>query len=167
MGKLDIIKEFNRSCDEVVNTSITIASKYTEDLDNVIFDVQELLQDRDSMSVDELTKYIALIPVMIYDLIDKMQVLGVRSDLARMQRRAEFNRVYIEQEYGTVPEKTSIAQTASENEQFIEDMYNGVYKLCTRKIETADMLHSSLKKVLQWKLTELEVTRNDMLANRR
>ena len=167
MSKLDIIKEFNKDCDEVVTTATTIADKYTNDLDVVLFEIRELLDRQTELSVDDLTKYIAIIPVMIYDLIDKMQVLGVRSDAAKTERKTQFNKAYITREETTVAAKTSDAQLIVEDEQFIEDMYSRIYKLCEAKIDVAEMLHSSLKKILQWKLTELETTRNDMLANRR
>lgn len=167
MSKLDIIREFNKDCDEVVTTATTIADKYTNDLDIVLFEIRDLLNRQTELSVDDLTKYIAVIPVMIYDLIDKMQVLGVRSDAAKTERKTQFNKAYITSEETTVAAKTSAAQLIVEDEQFIEDMYSRIYKLCEAKIDVAEMLHSSLKKILQWKLTELETTRNDMLANRR
>jgi hypothetical protein len=167
LSRIAIIKDFNKSCADIVSTATQISDKYTEPLDKVIFEVQTLMQDRDQLSVDELTKYISLIPVMIYNLVDNMQILGVRTDAAKMQRKAEYNKAYLDQATGTVADKTSNAQIVTENEQFIEDIYTRVYKLCDHKIEIATMLHSSLKKILQWKLTEMEVTRNDMLANRR
>ena len=164
--KLQLITQFDEQCKDVVSTATTIADKYTEPLDDTMFKVQELLKDKDALSVTDLTKYIALIPVMIYDLVDNMQILGVRTDAAKMQRKAEFNKAYLNQDTGTVAEKTSTAQVACEDNQFIEDIYTRVYKLCEHKIEVATMLHGSLKKILQWKLTEMEVTRTDMLSNR-
>lgn len=167
MSKINFLKEFSRGCDDIVGTAITISSKYTDELDDIMFDIKQLLDNQDSLTVDDLTKYIAIIPVMIYDLIDKMQVLAIRTDAARTERKTEFNRAYITSDESTVAAKTSSAQLSTENEQFVEDIYNRVYKLCENKIEAAEMLHSSLKKILQWKLTEMETTRNDMLANRR
>lgn len=164
--KLKIIQEFDDKCKDVVSTATSIADKFTQPLDDTMFKVQELLQDKEKLSVDDLTKYIATIPVMIYDLVDNMQILGVRTDAAKMQRKSEFNKAYLDQDTGTVAEKTSNAQRACEDDQFIEDIYTRVYKLCEHKIEVATMLHASLKKILQWKLTEMEVTRTDMLSNR-
>ena len=99
MSRIAIIKDFNKSCADIVSTATQISDKYTEPLDKVIFEVQTLMQDRDQLSVDELTKYISLIPVMIYNLVDNMQILGDRTDAAKMQRKAEYNKAYNKWQY--------------------------------------------------------------------
>lgn len=167
MGKLDLVKQFNRQCDDIVDTALTISEKYTECLDDCIYNVKELLQNTAIISNEDLEKYIALIPVLMYELIDKMQVLAVRVDAAKTQKKTEFNRAYMDSEANTVAAKTSDAQLQVEDEQFIEDIYIRVYKHCEKKLDTAEMLHSSLKKLMNWRLSELDVTRNNMIANGR
>ena len=165
MGKLDLVKQFNRQCDDVVDTALTISEKYTACLDDCIYNVKELLQNTATISNEDLEKYIALIPVLMYELIDKMQVLAVRVDAAKTQKKTEFNKAYITSEENTVAAKTSSAQL--QDEQFIEDIYIRVYKHCEKKLDTAEMLHSSLKKLMNWRLNEFDVTRNNMIANGR
>lgn len=167
MGKLDLVKQFNRQCDDVVDTALTISEKYTECLDDCIYNVKELLQNTDTISNEDLEKYIALIPVLMYELIDKMQVLAVRVDAAKTQKKTKFNKAYITSMELTVAAKTSSAQLQVEDEQFIEDIYLRVYKHCEKKLDTAEMLHSSLKKLMNWRLNEFDVTRNNMIANGR
>ena len=72
MGKLDLVKQFNRQCDDVVDTALTISEKYTGCLDDCIYNVKELLQNTATISNEDLEKYIALIPVLMYELIDKI-----------------------------------------------------------------------------------------------
>ena len=167
MGKLDIIKGFNAQCNDIVDTALTISEKYTGCLDDCIYEVKELLQNTTTISNEDLEKYIALIPVLMYELIDKMQVLSVRVDAAKTQKKTEFNKAYITSEQSTVAAKTSSAQLQVEDEQFIEDVYVRVYKHCEKKLDTAEMLHSSLKKLMNWRLSEMDVTRNNMIANGR
>ena len=167
MGKLDLVKQFNRQCDDVVDTALTISEKYTACLDDCIYNVKELLQNTATISNEDLEKYIALIPVLMYELIDKMQVLAVRVDAAKTQKKTEFNKAYITSEENTVAAKTSSEQLQVEDEQFIEDIYIRVYKHCEKKLDTAEMLHSSLKKLMNWRLNEFDVTRNNMIANGR
>ena len=167
MGKLDLVKQFNRQCDDVVDTALTISEKYTGCSDDCIYNVKELLQNTATISNEDLEKYIALIPVLMYELIDKMQVLAVRVDAAKTQKKTEFNKAYITSEENTVAAKTSSAQLQVEDEQFIEDIYIRVYKHCEKKLDTAEMLHSSLKKLMNWRLNEFDVTRNNMIANGR
>jgi hypothetical protein len=167
MSKLDIIKEFNKQCGDIVNTALTISEKYTSTLDDCIHEVKELLQNTSTLSNDDLEKYIALLPVLMYELIHKMQVLGVRVDAAKTQKKTRFNTAYMHSDECTVAAKTSDAQLMVEEEQFIEDIYIRVYKQCEKKLDIADMLHSSLKKLMNLRLNEFNVTRNNMLSNGR
>ena len=56
VSKLDIIKEFNKQCTDVVNTALTISEKYTSTLDDCIYEVKELLQNTSTLSNDDLEK---------------------------------------------------------------------------------------------------------------
>lgn len=155
------LKQFDEQTNDIINTVDTIAVKYTEDLDKCIDEVNELLLNKDDLTIEQLNYYIAIIPVYLYALTDKIQSLGVKTDAAKMQRRTQYNIAYQEQDHGTVAQKTSVAQQSCEDEQMIEDIFMRVYKKCESKIEIATMLHGSLKKILQWRVSELEVTRTN------
>ena len=166
MGRIDILREFNNECNDIVDTAMSIANKYTNLLDICIFDLKHLLENAPDLSDEKLNHYIAYIPVLIYDLTDRMQILAVRTDAAKMQRKTQFNQVYVQQS-GTIADRSSEAQLQSVDEQFIEDIYTEVYKCCQNKIEAANSLHASLKKIQSWRLAEMDVTKNNMLANGR
>jgi hypothetical protein len=121
--------------------------------------------NKDDLTIEQINFYITMIPVLLYDLHDKMQNLGVKGDAAKMQRKNQYNKAYQEQESGTVAQKTSVAQEACKDEQMIEDIFSRVYKKCENKIDIATMLHGSLKKILQWRVSELEVTRTNIFSN--
>ena len=102
-----------------------------------------------------------LIPILLYDVSQKVQVLGVKSSMAKIERKTKFNEVYMSLTKGTVSHKTAISQNQSIDEQLIEDIYNRVYKTCEDKMEMADLLHSSLKKVHNSKMDEIGITNNN------
>lgn len=157
------ISEFDQQLDDVLETVNTIAITYTKQLDTCIEEVKELLKNKDDLTIEQLNYYISYIPVLLYELTDKIQDLGVKTDAARMQRKQMFNEIYDKQEHGTVAQKTAVAQMGSNSEQMIEDVFNRVYKKCEDKVEMATMLHGSLKKILQWRVSELEVTRTNII----
>lgn len=157
------ISEFDQQMDDVLETVNTIAITYTKQLDTCIEEVKELLKNKDDLTIEQLNYYISYIPVLLYELTDKIQDLGVKTDAARMQRKQMFNEIYDKQEHGTVAQKTAVAQMGSNSEQMIEDVFNRVYKKCEDKVEMATMLHGSLKKILQWRVSELEVTRTNII----
>jgi hypothetical protein len=160
--RLQLIEKFNSETGDIISTVNSITNKFTNQLDECIKEVKELLNSGDEISPEQLNYYVSLIPVLLYDLTGKITELGVKSDAAKMQRKQVFNDSYVEQEHGTVSKKTSIAQNAAMNEQFIEDIMLRAYKECENKIEIATMLHSSLKKVQSWKTAELEITRTNI-----
>ena len=161
--KLKLVQEFDDNTNDIIDTVDTIVDKYTNHLDACIDDVKELLKNKDDLTIEQLNYYISYIPVLLYDVTTRIQDLGIKSDAAKMQRREVFNTTYQELEHGTVQHKTSVSQQACQNEQMIEDIFLRVYKKCESKIEIATMLHGSLKKILQWRISELEVTRTNII----
>lgn len=162
MGRLQLIKTFDKNTVDIIDTVNTITKSYTGELDKCINEVRQLLSTGEDISPDTLNYYITLIPVLLYGLTDRITQLGIKSDAAKMERKKTFNDTYINTKDGTVTEKTAIAQNMAMDDQFVEDIMLRAYKECADKIEIATMLHSSLKKVQNWRTSELEITRNNI-----
>ena len=162
---LNYLNQFDTECNDIISTVDSIATTYTERLDECIEEVQDLIKNKDDLTIEQINFYIIQIPILLYELHDKMQNLGVKGDAAKMQRKNQYNKAYQDQENGTVAQKTSVAQEACKDEQMIEDIFGRVYKKCENKIDIATMLHGSLKKILQWRVSELEVTRTNTFSN--
>ena len=159
------IAQFDIETEDIVDTVDTIVEQYTYELDTCIEEVQDLLKNKDDLTIEQLNYYIAILPVYLYKLNDDLQNMGIKGDAARMQRKAMYNKAYQEQTPGTVAQKTSVAQDASQDEQMMEDVFNRVYKKIETRIDMATMLHGSLKKILNWRISELEVTRTNTFSN--
>lgn len=162
---LNYLNDFSDECDDIIDTVEQIAGTYTGQLDKCIEEVEDLIKNKDDLTIQQINFYIIQIPILLYELHDKIQNLGVKSDAAKMQRKNQYNKAYQEQSKGTVAQKTSVAQDSCQDEQMIEDIFNRVYKKCENKIDIATMLHGSLKKILQWRVSELEVTRTNVYSN--
>ena len=61
-------------------------------------------------------------------------------------------------ETGTVADKDSLAELYSQQEQITNVCYNRAYKIMRSKIENAQELLSSCKKVLSRRMSEFELT---------
>lgn len=162
MGRLQLIKTLDKNTVDIIDTVNTITKSYTGELDKCINEVRQLLSTGEDISPDTLNYYITLIPVLLYGLTDRITQLGIKSDAAKMERKKTFNDTYLNAAPGTVTEKTSLAQNMAMDDQFVEDVMWRAYKECADKIEIATMLHSSLKKVQNWRTSELEITRNNI-----
>lgn len=140
-----------------------LTKKYCKDLDNAVFEIQNLLKNKDDLHIEDINYYIAYLPILLYYAGTGLEHLGIEGDTAKAVRQETFNEVYLEVEEKTVQAKTSAAQQASVSEQLIENAFARAYRQVKNRIEVANTLHSALKKVLQWRMTELEVTsRNAM-----
>ena len=139
-----------------------LVKKYCRDLDNAIDEIKELLKDKDNIEVSKLNYYISYLPILMYYSGNGLEDLGINSDLAKTTRQDAFNEAYLKAGEGTIPEKTSIAQRAVISESVVEKAFDRAYKKVKSRLEYASTLHGSLKKVLQWKISELEVTRTNI-----
>ena len=161
--KIQLLKDFNKQTMDIIETVYAIEDAYTKEANECITEIEKLIKDKEDIDIHILNYYITQIPIIIFNLVDNIQQLAVKSDAAKMQRKEVFNKSMMDQYTGTIADKTSVAQQACQNEQFIEDVFSRVYKQCERKIDILEMLHGSLKKILQWRVSELEVTRTNIL----
>ena len=60
---------------------------------------------------------------------------------------------------GTVADKDSLAELASQEEFIVSAAYNRAYKIMKSKVENAQELLASVKKVLSRRIQEAELTR--------
>ena len=63
------------------------------------------------------------------------------------------------QDKGTIADKDSLAELASQEEYIVSASYTRAYKTVKAKVENAQELLSSCKKVLSRRMAEMELTR--------
>lgn len=151
-------KDVEVSSASVLKIVDQLVKKYCRDLDTVVKEVEDLLRNKEELLVEDLRYYISYLPTQLYFANNALEDLGVEGDVAKAIRAEAFNEAYLNSVEGTVKAKTSDAQKLVVNEQLIEDVFVRAYKKAKARIDHALTLHSALKKILQWKITELEVT---------
>ena len=85
--------------------------------------------------------------------------LGIRDDISKSLWKEIYHTKRNELERGTVADKDSLAELASQQEQLTNICYNRAYRIMKSKVENAQELMSSCKKVLSRRLAEIELTR--------
>ena len=126
--KIQLLKNFNIETQDIIDTVYAIEDAYTKEANECISEIEKLIKDKEDIDIHVLNYYITEIPIIIFNLVDNIQQLAVKSDAAKMQRKEVFNNSMMEQDTGTIADKTSVAQQACQNEQFIEDVFTRVYK---------------------------------------
>ena len=110
------------------------------------------------IDVEDLTYYIAYLPTLIYYVGDRAESVGIKSDSSTVVRKQKFDDFYLLAKGKTVNDKTSETNKLIINESVVESAYKRAYKKIQSRLDIADMVLTSLKKVLQWKITELETS---------
>lgn len=143
-----------------------IVYKYFKELDAVVDEVYDKLRDKSyEFTLPELDYYIALLPNLMYYAGNCLETLGVEGDTAEAIRQDMFNAEYIKAEGRTIQEKTSFVEQLIVNEQLMALAYKRAYKKARIKLDYADSLLASLKKVHAHRMLEYDKYSNSNGVN--
>ena len=153
----DKVEEHSTIIDGLVKDVI---NPYCKDLDNYIGFIKDCLKDGENPPAnDELDDFIMNLSTYIYFASGACEQLGIRDDISKAIYKEIYHTKRNELTNGTVADKDSIAELESMQEQITNIVYNRSYKIIKAKIENAQELLSSCKKVLSHRLSEMELTR--------
>lgn len=136
-----------------------IIRPYCKDLDKYVEFIKDCLADGENPPTDdELDDFCMNLSTYIYFAGGMCEKLGVRDDISRAVYREMYNTSRMKQETGTVADKDSIAELSSQQEQLTNICYNRAYKIMKSKVENAQELLSSFKKVMTRRMQEYSLT---------
>lgn len=136
-----------------------IISPYCKDLDNYVSFIRECLHDGETPpTTQELEDWCMNLSTYIYFASGMTEALGIRDDIAKAVYKEVYNNSRDSIDKGTVADKNSLAELASQEEALISSAYTRSYKIMKAKVENAQDLLGSCKKVLSHRITEEEMT---------
>lgn len=135
-----------------------IVSEQAYEMDKLIDDIKYDLKNQDTMAEDDLMYYISVIPTEIYFLADRAENIGILSDSSKALRKEKYDDLYLKAIGKTVADKTSETNKLVMSEIIIENAYKRAYKKIQSKLDIAELQLNSLKKVLQWRTTQIELS---------
>lgn len=142
----------NKLVDEVIKP-------YCKDLDKYVGFIKDCLKDGENPPTDaELDDFVLNLSTYIYWASGACEQLGIRDDISKAVYKEIYHTRRNELSSGTVADKDSIAELASIQEQITNTVYNRSYKIMKAKVENAQELLSSCKKVLSHRLQEMSLT---------
>ena len=142
--------------DKVVND---IIKPYCKDLDKYVEFVKDCLQDGENPpTTQELEDFCMNLSTNIYFAGGMTEYLGIRDDIAKAIYKEMYNDSRDALVKGTVADKNSLAELASQEEAIVSAAYTRAYKIMKSKVENAQELLGSCKKVLSHRITEEELT---------
>lgn len=151
------VEEDAKIIDKVVNE---IISPYCMELDKYVWKIKQNLKDGENPPTnEELEDYCLNLSAYIYATSTPTERLGMREDISKAIWKETYNTKRRAITGGTVADKDMQAQLESQDEQIINMCYSRAYKMMKLKIENAQELLSSCKKVLSHRMQEMELTR--------
>lgn len=137
-----------------------IIQPYVKDLDAYVLFIKDVLKDGNNPpTVSELEDFCMNLSTFIYFASGMQEQLGIRDDIAKAVYKNTFNETRDNENKGTVADKNSIAELASQQELIVSVCYTRAYRIVKVKVEAAQELLASCKKVISRRIAEMELTK--------
>ena len=153
----DKVEHDTAKLDEIVQD---IIKPYCADLDKYVEFIRSILKDGDNPPTAlELDDFCLNLSVYIYYASGMQEQLGIKDDVAKALYREVYNTTRDNQTTGTVADKDSIAELASQMEYLTSVLYKRAYSVVKAKVSSAQEILASVKKVISRRQSEMELTR--------
>lgn len=157
LGIQEQVEDNARTIDKLVND---IIQPYCSGLDKYVEFIRDCLKDGENPpTTTELEDFCMNLSTYIYFAGGMCEQLGIRDDISRAVYKEMYHTSRATLDKGTVADKDSLAELNSQQEQLVNVCYNRAYKTMKSKVENAQELLSSCKKVLSHRMQEMELTR--------
>lgn len=151
------VESNSESIDKIVDD---IIKPYSKDLDKYIKFISECLKDGENPpTTPELDDWCLNLSTYIYFAGGLCERLGIRDDIAKAVYKEMYHASRASIEKGTVADKDSLAELNSQQESLVSSAYTRAYKTMKAKVENAQELLQSCKKVLSRRIQEQELTK--------
>lgn len=143
--------------EEIVDS---IIKPYCEELDKYVDFIKSILKDEDNPpTAQELDDFCINLSTYLYYAGGMQERLGIKDDIARAVYKEMYHSCRDSIEKGTVADKDSLAELASQEEALVSMAYKRAYGIMKMKVAAGQELLSSVKKVISRRITELELTK--------
>ena len=150
------VENHSNTVDGIVNA---IIKPYSEDLDRYVSFIKDCLKDGERPPTDEeLDDFCLNLSTLIYFSGGMCEYLGIRDDISKAVYRDIYHESRSKLEKGTVADKDSLAELASQKEALVNVCYTRAAKMMKAKVENAQELLGSCKKVLTRRMQEYSLT---------
>ena len=136
-----------------------IIAPYCTALDDYVKFIGDCLKDGENPPTNaELEDFCINLSTQIYFASGMCEQLGVRDSISKAVYKETYNTARNSQEKGTIDDKNTRAELSSQQEQLVSICYNSAYKRMKAKVDSAQELLSSCKKVLSNRMQEMQLT---------
>lgn len=150
------VEDHSQVLSDIVNE---IIEPYCKDLDRYVMFIKDCLHGGETPPTnDELDDFCMNLSTLIYFAGGMCEQLGIRDDISKAVYKEVYNDARSSLSEGTIADKDSIAELQAQQEQITSVCYNRAYRIVKAKVDAAQELLASCKKVLTRRCQELELT---------
>nr|DAO77025.1 MAG TPA: hypothetical protein [Caudoviricetes sp.] len=168
LPQIDIREEEIRDAQNVADSYGDIINKVVDEivqaacgpLDQAMEEIQFVVS-QNPVVIEDLNYYIGYLPTLLYFAADRAEMVGIQMDSSSAIRKEKYDNLYILAAGKTIPDKQAETRKLVMNEEVIENAYKRAYKKVQLKLEQADKVLASLKRIQTWQLAELETQSNN------
>jgi hypothetical protein len=154
---LDKVEENSAELDNTIND---IIERYSGELDDYMSFVMGILRNDEQPPTDaELDDFALRLSSLIYFTSVGAEQMGIRDDLSSSAYKEAYNVARSMQKSGTVADKNAQAELDAMAEKVVSIVYSKAYRILKAKVESAQEVLSSVKKVMSRRMTETELSR--------
>ena len=160
LDRLNDIQSHIEDNSETINKIVNdIINPYCKDLDKYVIFIKDCLADGQNPPSDiELEDFCLNLSTYIYFAGGMVEQLGIRDDISKAVYKETYHSNRSNIDKGTVADKDSLAELNSQQELLANICYNRAWKIMKAKVENAQELLSSCKKVLTRRMNEYNLT---------
>lgn len=140
--------------DELVNG---VVAKFCKPLDDLMNKIKTIVEDDRNPPTDaELDQMTLKLPACLYFVGEAQEALGIREDVAKAIKMDVYNKVR-DKVGGTVADKDTKAELASQQEYIVYCVYSRAYKKVKNRMEAGYEMLNSVKKVINRRMSEAQL----------
>ena len=149
-------QEISENSKLIEDIAFNISKEFTQELDKVMGTCKSIFQSKDKITNQEIEDLLAQLPSILYFVNEGQEAVGIKQDIAEMTKKVNYN-IAREKANGTVADKNTTAESQVINEAINEIIYQRAYKLIRAKIEMAQEMVNSLKRIFDARMMEYQI----------
>lgn len=157
-----LISDTNENVKYFNDTASQIAGEQTKHLDELMQKLYLIVRKPDDIDTTVLENYYLELTNLLYFMGDKLEQLGVYSDMSKAAAKEVYNSAYLSNQIKdvdkknktTVAENQAVAEQKSQYEQVVNSIYEHAYKIVKYKIDAGFEMINTLRKVISRRMQE-------------
>lgn len=156
----ELREQVDLDSDKISEIVDDIIQPYCAELDNYVDFIKSILKDGENLpTAQELDDFCMNLSVYIYYAGCMQERLGIKDDIARALYKEMYHSCRDSIEKGTISDKDSLAELASQQEALVSVCYKRAYSIMKAKVAAAQEILASCKKIISRRMAEMELTR--------